>query len=75
MRAAVDDMFGQGLLAWGVPATGVLVQTLLDRGDDPDVAEAEAAIERLVAVPTDDGSAMRDIWLLRLPCAARPNSW
>jgi len=66
MRTAVDDMFGQGLLAWGVPATGVLVETLLDRGTGGDVAEADAAFERLAGAPTDDGSAMRDIWLLRL---------
>jgi hypothetical protein len=26
----------------------------------------EAAIERLAAAPTDDGQAVRDIWLLRL---------
>jgi hypothetical protein len=32
MRAAVDDLVRAGqLLAWGVPATGVLVETLLDR--------------------------------------------
>ena len=30
------------------------------------MAEAEAAIERLAAAPTDDGLAVRDIWLLRL---------
>jgi hypothetical protein len=42
------------------------VETLLDRGTDADVAEAEAAIERLAAAPTDDGLAVRDIWLLRL---------
>ena len=35
MRAAVDHLFREGrLLAWGVPATGVLVETLLDRGAD-----------------------------------------
>ncbi len=48
MRAAVDHLFREGrLLVWGVPATGVLVETLLDRGADSDVAEAEAAIDRL----------------------------
>ena len=32
LRAAVDDLFREGqLLAWGLPATGVLVETLLDR--------------------------------------------
>jgi hypothetical protein len=67
MRAAVDHLFPEGqLLGWGVPATGVLVETLLDRGADADVAEAEAAIDRLAAAPADDGIAIREIWLLRL---------
>jgi hypothetical protein len=51
---------------WGIPATGVLVETLLDRGTDGDVVEAEAATERLAAAPADKGLAIRDIWLLRL---------
>jgi class 3 adenylate cyclase len=67
MRAAVDHLFREGrLLMWGVSATGVLVETLLDRGADGDVAEAEAAIERLTAAPADEGLVIRDIWLLRL---------
>ena len=67
MRAAVDHLVREGrLLAWGVPATGVLVETLLDRGTDDDVAEAEAAIERLAAAPAEEGLVMRDILLLRL---------
>src|SRR5262245_56386050 len=36
---------------WCVPATGVLVETLLDGGVDGDIAEAEAAITRLAAAP------------------------
>ena len=67
MRAALDDLFREGqLLLWGIPATGVLVETLLDRGTDADVAEAEAAIERLAVAPADEGLVIRDIWLLRL---------
>ena len=67
MFAAVDQLVREGqLLSWGIPATGVLVETLLDRGAEGDVAEAEAAIERLAAAPADDGLAIRDIWLLRL---------
>ena len=55
MRAAVDHLFREGrLLVWGTPATGVLVETLLDRGADGDVAEAEAAIERLAAALADE---------------------
>ena len=67
MRAATDHLFGEGhLLMWGVPATGVLAETLLDRGADGDVVEAEAAIERLAAAPAEEGLVIRDIWLLRL---------
>jgi hypothetical protein len=67
MRATADHLFRDGrLLTWGVPATGVLVETLLDRGADGDVVEAEAAIERLAAAPADEGLVIRDIWLLRL---------
>jgi hypothetical protein len=67
MRAAVDHLVRDGqLLGLGVPATGVLVETLLDRGADGDVAEAEAAIERLAAAPADEGLVIREIWLLRL---------
>ena len=67
MRAAADHLFREAqLLAWGMPATGVLVETLLDRGADGDVAEAEAAIERLAAAPADDELVIREIWLQRL---------
>jgi hypothetical protein len=67
MRAAVDHLFREGrLFIWGVAATGVLVETLLDRGAENDVFEAEAAIERLAAAPADEGLVIREIWLLRL---------
>jgi hypothetical protein len=67
MRAAVDHLVRDGqLLSWGVAATGVLVVTLLDHGADGDVAEAQAAIERLAAAPADEGLVIREIWLLRL---------
>ena len=71
MRAATDHVFREGrVLAWNIPLTGVLVETLLDRGTDldseADLAEAQAAIERLAAAPAEDGLVIRDIWLLRL---------
>ncbi|HXA89526.1 MAG TPA: cyclase, partial [Mycobacterium sp.] len=67
MRAAVDHLVRDGqLLSWGVPVTGVLVETLLEHGSDGEVAEAEVAIERLAAAPADEGLVIRDIWLLRL---------
>ena len=74
MRAAADHQFREGrLLGWSIPTTGVLVETLLDRRAESDLVEAEAAIERLaeaaierLAAPTDDGSPVREVWLLRL---------
>ena len=74
LRVTADGQFREGrLLGWSIPATGVLVETLLDRGAESDLAEADAAIERLAdaaieqsAVPTDGGFAVREIWLLRL---------
>jgi hypothetical protein len=55
-RAAADHLFRERQpLAWGILAAGVLAETLLDRGADADVTEAEAAIERLAAAPADEG--------------------
>jgi class 3 adenylate cyclase len=66
MPAAVDHLFREGqLLGWGIAATAVLAETLLDRGADGDVAEAEAAINRLASAPADEGLVIRDIWVLR----------
>jgi hypothetical protein len=67
LRATIDHLFREGpLLLWGIPATGVLVETLLERGADGDVAEAEAAVERLATAPADESLVMRDVWMLRL---------
>ena len=67
MRAAVDHLFrDERLQGWGIPTTGVLVETLLDRGAKSDLAEAEAAIERLASAPAEEGLVIRDIWLLRM---------
>jgi hypothetical protein len=41
------------------------VETLLERGAEGDVAEAQSVIDRLANLP-DDGSAMRKLTLLRL---------
>ena len=49
------------------PATTVLVQTLLARGTDSDIQEAQAAIDRLAtASPTDPGMALIEVTSLRL---------
>lgn len=66
MRAAMDDLFQADCHFYGILTTSFLVETLMERGLDGDVAEAEVAIERLAAVRADEGLVIRDIWLLRL---------
>ena len=64
LRAAVDDLFHAGQFAWSIPPTGMFVETLLTRGGEADLQEAQTAIERLAAAPID--LVDREIWLLRL---------
>jgi hypothetical protein len=66
MRQAVDELHQAGRLGYGVWGTGVLVETLLDRGTQGDLAEAQEAIHRLAHLRADQGSAVREITLLRL---------
>ena len=66
MRKAVDDLHQAGRPFFGVWGTGVLVETLLGRGAEGDLAEAQEAIDRLANLSADDGSAMLEITLLRL---------
>ena len=64
LRAAVDDLFQAGQFAWSIPPTSVFVETLLTRGGEADLQEAQTAIARLAAAPTD--VVDREIWVLRL---------
>ncbi|HTQ16265.1 ATP-binding protein [Mycobacterium sp.] len=65
-RAALDAQFASGhMMSYG-PATAVLVEALLQEGTASDLQEAQAAIDRLAAVPTEPGFVLLDIWLLRL---------
>ena len=66
MRQAVDELHQAGRLGYGVWGTGVLVETLLERGAEGDLAEAQEAIDRLANLPADEGWAVREITLLRL---------
>jgi hypothetical protein len=66
MRQAVDESHQAGRLGYGVWGTGILVETLLERGVDGDLAEAQEAIDRLANLPAEPGSAIREITLLRL---------
>ncbi len=66
MRQAVNELHQQGQLFYGVWGTGVLVETLLECCAEGDLAEAEKAIDRLANLLADDGSAIREVTLLRL---------
>ena len=65
LRPAVDALFQAGQFAWCVPPTAMFVETLLTRGDEADLQEAQTALERLWAAPIDD-MVDREIWGLRL---------
>ncbi|WP_029117998.1 AAA family ATPase, partial [Mycobacterium sp. URHB0044] len=67
IRQAVDELHEAGRLGgYGVWVTGVLAETLLGRGVESDLAEAQDAIDRLVNLRADRDSAMLDVMLLRL---------
>jgi adenylate cyclase len=65
-RTVADELFDSGGCIWSALAITVLVQALLRRGGDEDLKDAQAAIDRLAAVPTDPGFVLHEIWLLRL---------
>jgi class 3 adenylate cyclase len=63
MRKAVDEL-NDGRVGYGVWATGVLVETLLERGAARDLTDAQELIDRLAGASA--GSAIPEITLLRL---------
>jgi hypothetical protein len=66
MRNALDELHQAGRHGFGVVCTGILVETLLERGAEGDLAEAQEAIGRLTNLPAMEGWAVREITLLRL---------
>jgi class 3 adenylate cyclase len=67
MRQAVDELHQAGRMgAYAVWATGVLVETLLERGAEDDPAEAREAFDWLANLSPGERGAMREITLLRL---------
>jgi len=66
IRQAVDELHQAGRLGFGVFGAGILVETLLERGAEGDLAEAQEAFDWLANLWADDGSAVREIMLLRL---------
>jgi class 3 adenylate cyclase len=66
MRQGADDMQQAERLGYGVWGTSVLVETLLERGAEGDLAEAQEAIDWLTDLRAEQDSAMLEITLLRL---------
>jgi class 3 adenylate cyclase len=64
-RAVVDGAYESGDMIWRGRATEVLVQLLIRRGSVDDQHEAQAAMDRLAAVPTDPGFVLHELPLLR----------
>jgi len=65
VRGVVDGAYESGDMIWRGRATEVLVQLLVQRGSTGDHNEAQAAIDRLAAVPTDPGFVLHELPLLR----------
>jgi hypothetical protein len=65
VRAVVDGAYESGDMIWRGRATEVLVQLLIRRGSVDDQHEAQAAMDRLAAVPTDPGFVLHELPLLR----------
>ncbi|BBZ41615.1 AAA family ATPase [Mycobacterium conspicuum] len=66
MRKAIGEMYRAGRPFFIVFGTGILVETLLERGADGDLAEAQQAVHRLANLAANEPWAMREITLLRL---------
>jgi adenylate cyclase len=64
--AVIHDQLDNGEMISRGPATTVLVEALLRRGADGDLHDAQAAIDRLAAVPTEPGFVLHELPLLRL---------
>ena len=66
LRAVADRELRSGDAVFHAVAVAALVESLLARGADADIDEADAQVQRLAcAAQADSGLAIREIWLLR----------
>jgi hypothetical protein len=65
MREAVAELRQAGRPGYGVYATSILVQTLLERGTESDLAEAQDSLDWLATQAAEEESAILEITLLR----------
>ena len=66
LRPAVEYEYACADMIFLGAATAALVQALLRRDRPTDLREAQAAIDRLAAVPTEPGFVLNDLWLLQM---------
>ena len=62
----IDNALRAGEKIWLGHSITILVEALVQRGTDADLRAAQAAIDRLEAVPVDPGFALHDVQLLRM---------
>jgi adenylate cyclase len=65
-RATVNELTDSGEMLVRGAASAALVSALLLRGDDTDMAEARAAIDRLAATPVEPGFVVNELSLVRM---------
>jgi hypothetical protein len=65
IRKVLNELFEAGQLVYGAAGAALLVEMLLGRGTEDDIAEAQSAIDRAARLPADEGLVLRDITLLR----------
>jgi adenylate cyclase len=65
-RAVVEQQYDTDEIEFCGAAVIVLVESLLARGADADLQEAQDAVDRLAAVPTEPGFVLFEVTLLRL---------
>jgi class 3 adenylate cyclase len=66
LREAANGLYEAGRPFFAVLMSGLLVETLLERGTEGDLAEAQFQIDRLADLRPELSWAMRDIWVLKL---------
>jgi hypothetical protein len=66
MRDAVDELYEDGRLGYCLAGIAILAEALIERGVGGDLAEAEAAIDRIANMRAGDDLAIREVILLRL---------
>jgi adenylate cyclase len=73
-RQVLEEQFATDETIFRGPATAVLGEALLHRGTESDIDEAQKAVDRLAAVPTEPGFVLHELPLLRLRALLARNS-